>query len=400
MPDWIGTRLSADINLGAQIAMLVGLWIGFYFAHTRQIRKHRNTQTTMVLTNLVFIAFFMGYSFYNFVIVGGTTGGKVAQLMMAHGVLGIIAEGSGIYLILRMRTQLVPRRLRVRNFKLVMQSTLGLWTILVLLGVGVYYYRYLEPKPTTPTAPLLQLERAGEDLLIHAQELQNAVGRGNLSTIKRHAEHLVNLIEGAGGDHFGDVDGDGSFEDPGDGTGLLTYLGGVEDAAKEKDLKNLAESVRGMLAQIDAKSVAVIQANDLATAANLAQEIPSIAATVRGDAIVEIQSKAEEEGIEAEFVLSPVMPGESQEALTVTISMDKFRYKGQNIIRKGWTVEWINTEAPRHTVTADDGAFNSGTMKQGDLFTFTFTETGTFPYYCRFHGDKGGVDMAGTIIVQ
>ena len=184
MPDWIGTRLSADINLGAQIAMLVGLWIGFYFAHTRQIRKHRNTQTTMVLTNLVFIAFFMGYSFYNFVIVGGTTGGKVAQLMMAHGVLGIIAEGSGIYLILRMRTQLVPQRLRVRNFKLVMQSTLGLWTILVLLGVGVYYYRYLEPKPTTPTAPLLQLERAGEDLLIHAQELQNAVGRGNLSTIK------------------------------------------------------------------------------------------------------------------------------------------------------------------------------------------------------------------------
>ena len=32
--------------------------------------------------------------------------------------------------------------------------------------------------------------------------------------------------------------------------------------------------------------------------------------------------------------------------------------------------------------------------------TFAFNETGTFPYYCRFHGDNGGVGMAGTIIVQ
>ena len=93
MPDWIGTRLSADINLGAQLAMLVGLWIGFYFAHTGRIRKHRNTQTTMVLTNLVFIVFFMGYSFWNFVIAGGTTGGTVARLMMAHGILGLLGEG-------------------------------------------------------------------------------------------------------------------------------------------------------------------------------------------------------------------------------------------------------------------------------------------------------------------
>ena len=400
MPDWIGTRLSADINLGAQLAMLVGLWIGFYFAHTGRIRKHRNTQTTMVLTNLVFIFLFMGWSFWNFVIAGGTTGGTIARLMMAHGILGILGEGSGIYLILRMRTQVIPPRLRVRNFKPVMQTTLGLWTLLVLMGVGVYYYRYLEPESTIPTAPLLQLEQAGDDLLVHSQELRNAMIRGNLGTVKRHAEHLVNLIEGEGGDNFGDVDGDGSFEDPGDGTGLLTYLGGVEDAAKEEDLKRLIESARDMLAQIDARSIAVIQATDLATAEELAQEIPSIAASVRGDAIVEIQSNAERDGIEAEFVLSPVMPGESEEALTVTISMDKFRFKGQNIIRKGWTVEWINAEAPRHTVTADGNSFNSGSMSQGDTFTFTFNETGTFAYYCRFHGDNGEVGMAGTITVQ
>jgi len=52
----LGTRLSADINLVAQLLILIGLWVGFYFARTRQIPKHRNTQTTMVLVNLVFIA--------------------------------------------------------------------------------------------------------------------------------------------------------------------------------------------------------------------------------------------------------------------------------------------------------------------------------------------------------
>lgn len=120
MPDWIGTRQSADINLVAQLAMLIGLWVGFYFAHTGRIRKHRNTQTTMVLTNLVFIFLFMGWSFWNFVILGGTTGGIVARLMMGHGILGILAEGSGIYLILRMRTEVIAPRFRVRNFKPVM----------------------------------------------------------------------------------------------------------------------------------------------------------------------------------------------------------------------------------------------------------------------------------------
>ena len=51
-------------------------------------------------------------------------------------------------------------------------------------------------------------------------------------------------------------------------------------------------------------------------------------------------------------------------------------------------------------MTSDDDLFDSGTMSQGDLYTFTFNEAGTFPYYCRFHGDKGGIGMSGIIIVR
>ena len=401
MQDLIGTRLSADINLGAQLAMLVGLWVGFYFARTGQIRKHRNTQTSMVLANLVFIALFMAYSFYSFVIAGGTTGGTVAILMMVHGGFGAIAEASGIYLILLMRTQWVPPRLRVRNFRLVMRSTLALWTVLVLLGVGVYYYRYLQPRAATLTAPLIQLERAGDDLVIHALELRDAAIRGNLPTTKRHAEHLVNLIEGEGGSNYGDVDNDGSLEDPGDGTGLLTYLRDVADVSKEKESADLARTVEQSVSRILLDSLAINGATDLGKVQPLARGILSLADQASGDGIVRIGAAAADEGIAPELVIEPVVPGARAEPRTVTVVMDQFQFKGAVItIREGWTVEWINKEAPRHTANADDGAFSSGTMQQGDTFAFTFNETGTFSYYCRFHGDKEGVGMAGTIVVE
>ena len=343
----------------------------------------------------------MGYSFWNFVIAGGTTGGIVARSMMAHGILGILAEGSGIYLILRMRTVVIPPRFRVRNFKPVMQSTLGLWTILVLMGVGVYYYRYLEPSSESRTAPLIQLERADVDLVIHALELRDAVDRGNLRTSKPHAEHLVNLIVGEGGGNYGDADGDGSLEDPGDGTGLLTYLEEVERAADEKELKNLVDDTEALLRTIDLRSMAVIQAAGLTEMNSLAQDIFSLANQASVDGIKRIDALAGEQGIAPRLVDVPVVPGAMGEPRTVTVNMDKFQFKGSSVtIQQGWTVEWINKEAPRHTATSDDESFKSGTMSQGDTFTFTFNDTGTFPYYCRFHGDNGGVGMAGMIVVQ
>ncbi len=137
MQELSGTPLSADINLVAQILMLAGLWLGFYFARRKQITRHANLQTGVVLAQLVFIFVVMLTSFYDYVIAGGTTGDTVARLMIGHGFLGLFAELSGIYLILRMRTELIPQALRVRNFKLVMRSTLALWTVVAIGGIGI-----------------------------------------------------------------------------------------------------------------------------------------------------------------------------------------------------------------------------------------------------------------------
>jgi plastocyanin len=60
----------------------------------------------------------------------------------------------------------------------------------------------------------------------------------------------------------------------------------------------------------------------------------------------------------------------------------------------GTTVTWTNSGAAPHTVTADDGAFDSGTLQPGGTFSVTFDTPGTFAYHCEIHPS-----MMATIIV-
>jgi plastocyanin len=63
-------------------------------------------------------------------------------------------------------------------------------------------------------------------------------------------------------------------------------------------------------------------------------------------------------------------------------------------IAAGTTVTWTNNDGPSHTVTADDGSFDSGTMANGASFSFTFDTPGTFTYHCAIHPN-----MTATIVV-
>jgi len=83
---------------------------------------------------------------------------------------------------------------------------------------------------------------------------------------------------------------------------------------------------------------------------------------------------------------------------TVKISNFQFTPKVL-IVAPGTTVEWVN-EAGRHTVEADDGSFKSDVLKQGDKFAHKFDKAGSYAYHCEFHGEKGGKDMAGKIVVR
>lgn len=67
---------------------------------------------------------------------------------------------------------------------------------------------------------------------------------------------------------------------------------------------------------------------------------------------------------------------------------------------------WTQTGSLPHSVTADDGSFDShpdcasgDCMQNGDTFSQSFSEPGEYAYYCRVHGGPGGVGMSGTVVV-
>jgi plastocyanin/uncharacterized membrane protein YozB (DUF420 family) len=395
----LGQRLSSDVNLVAQVLILVGLWVGFVFARRKQFRRHRTMQMSMVLANTFFILFVMFTSFYNYVIAGGTTTGTVANLMMIHGLVGLVAELTGIYLILRMTTHILPERLCVRNYKLVMRSLLGLWTVLVVLGLGIYYARYLAPKPVAAINPLTPLAFALDDVQIHSDEMAAAVGRGELATAKRHAEHLVNLIVGKQSVDYGDVDGNGVVEDPGDGTGAVVYLSRLRASGGGAQAGAILDQVQGSLVIIVGDAKAVLEAQDIGAVAGQVQQASDLAGQLRGTPNSLVDQLAQAMGAQVVRPTVAAAPAASGPQM-VTVDMQNFVFSPKTLtVKKGTSIVFVNRDVAKHTVTSDTGKFNSGDIDSGQSYTLKLDEPGTYPYYCAFHGDKGGVDMAGTIVV-
>ncbi|MBU0981812.1 cupredoxin domain-containing protein [Patescibacteria group bacterium] len=76
------------------------------------------------------------------------------------------------------------------------------------------------------------------------------------------------------------------------------------------------------------------------------------------------------------------------------VSIESFSFNpGVLNVSKGETVTWTNNENAAHTVTSD--LFDSGQMKNGESYSYTFDAPGTYEYYCGIHPS-----MTGTINVQ
>ena len=110
----------------------------------------------------------------------------------------------------------------------------------------------------------------------------------------------------------------------------------------------------------------------------------------------------------------PVEPAESGTTST-SIEVVNIAYAPETKeIEVGAEVEWTNKdESVRHTVTSGtpgdngvpgvsegksakaDGLFNGDLPDASSTFSFTFTEKGTFPYFCEVHPS-----MVGEIVVR
>ena len=85
---------------------------------------------------------------------------------------------------------------------------------------------------------------------------------------------------------------------------------------------------------------------------------------------------------------------ETQPVSTNAVDIQGFAFNPDTItITKGTTVTWTNKDSTAHTVKGT--AFTSGTLNQGQTYSQTFNEAGTFEYVCGIHAS-----MKGKVIVS
>ncbi len=82
---------------------------------------------------------------------------------------------------------------------------------------------------------------------------------------------------------------------------------------------------------------------------------------------------------------------------TYTVIMDGLAFTPATlIVNKGTTVTWTNKYPVAHRVVADKNEFASGVLGTGLSFSWTFSESGNYTYYCANHNTT----MNGTIVVK
>ena len=77
---------------------------------------------------------------------------------------------------------------------------------------------------------------------------------------------------------------------------------------------------------------------------------------------------------------------------TKAVAISDYTFKPATLtIPAGTRVVWTNKDDDPHTVTADNGSFDSKGLGQGDSYARVFSKPGRYPYHCSAHPFMKGV---------
>jgi plastocyanin len=92
----------------------------------------------------------------------------------------------------------------------------------------------------------------------------------------------------------------------------------------------------------------------------------------------------------------PIARAAEQKSAAQSVSIDNFSFTPKEItVAAGTTITWVNRDDVPHTVVSPDKKFRSKALDTDDQFSFTFTDAGTYSYFCSVHPT-----MTGKIIVK
>jgi len=97
------------------------------------------------------------------------------------------------------------------------------------------------------------------------------------------------------------------------------------------------------------------------------------------------------------LVMVVMAPSAGAQGMTTQVSIQDFFFSPANVtVEPGTTVTWVNEGNVPHTVTSDDGQFDSGVLMPGDSYTVMFKGQGTITYHCAIHPSMTGSVTVGT----
>lgn len=79
------------------------------------------------------------------------------------------------------------------------------------------------------------------------------------------------------------------------------------------------------------------------------------------------------------------------ETATAAVTIEGFAFSGAASVAPGTAIEVTNLDSAPHTLTADDGSFNTGNLAKNELGVITApTEAGTYTFFCAIHPSMTG----------
>jgi plastocyanin len=115
---------------------------------------------------------------------------------------------------------------------------------------------------------------------------------------------------------------------------------------------------------------------------------PAVADTTHRAATRDTSAQRVARDTTAKAAPKPAAPG----GLVVPAAMRQITFTpGRIEITAGTVVEWKNDDPLVHTVTADDGSWDSGNIQPGATWRRTFDRPGTYPFHCTPHPFMKGV---------
>ena len=130
--------------------------------------------------------------------------------------------------------------------------------------------------------------------LQHVQNAVNADAIGSRAEMRVHLEHVINIYEGQTGPRFGDHDGNGKAEDPGDGYGVLNYSKAIADLYGDQTaVVSAAKEVQSQMTAIEDRCLVILDFKDDASATAQLKDLMGLAKSFTAGPVTRLYDAAQ-----------------------------------------------------------------------------------------------------------